>query len=529
MKKIYILPLLFTFLLPVKLFSKDENDTLRLDRSFIESKLARDFDSLLMSFYVQQALQDTSFNATPDTTLLGTYEPDTTDVTITFADSLIMRKMSELQVLFDVAYNPIVKAYIKVYTERKRELTQIILGLSKYYFPIFESELDAAGMPLELKYLAVIESALNPRAVSRAGATGLWQFMYSTGRLMGLEINTFVDQRRDVTASTKAAIKFLKQLYSIYNDWSLALAAYNCGPGNVNKAIRRSNGRTNYWEIYYRLPRETRNYVPGFIAVMYVMENYQDFGLVPVPVELPVATDTIIINQRLHLEQVSAVLNLPINQLRDLNPQYRRDIIPASPTKPLSLRLPLDYSGKFIDLQDSIFRYKDSVYFNPVALSAAPVRLNSKGGAVGNNYRELYYTVVSGDNLGYIAKWFNVSIADLREWNGIYKNNIRAGQRLLIYVPKSKYAYYQEFNQLSFEEKQARVGITVSSSSKISTNNSTTSEGKYLLYTVRKGDTLWEIARRYDGVTQHDLLRLNNLPSEKALRPGVQLKIKKLD
>ncbi len=506
-----------------------ENDTIRSERIFLESKLARDFDSLLLSFYVQRALRDTSSSFTADTTMVGTFDPDTVNVAITLEDSVIIRRMSELQVLFNVTYNPIVKAYIKVYTERKRELTQLILGLSRYYFPIFEEELDAEGLPLELKYLAVIESALNPRAVSRAGATGLWQFMYGTGRYLGLEINTFVDERRDVLASTKAAIKYLKQLYGIYNDWTLSLAAYNCGPGNVNKAIRRSNGKTNYWEIYYRLPRETRNYVPGFIAAMYVMEHFQDFNLTPTPVDLPMFTDTIIVYQRLHLEQVATVLNLPLAQLRDLNPQYRRDIVPATPSKPYPLRLPIDYAGRFITLEDSIRRFKDSIYFNPAALTAAPVRGDFYARSPGKNYRELYYTVASGDNLGYISKWFNVSITELREWNNIHKNQIRAGQRLLIYVPKDKYAYYNEINHLSFEQKQARVGVKPNQTIATSNTKATTDDSKFIYYTVRPGDTLWGIARKYEGVSEQDLIRLNNLSSATSLQPGQQLKIKRLD
>jgi membrane-bound lytic murein transglycosylase D len=507
----------------------DKNDTIKVEQLFIEQKLSRDYDSLLLSFYVQKSLEDTLLTA-GDTLFVSEMGMDTTNVSVDVNDSTILRQMAEMQVLFDVSYNHIVKAYIKVYSERKRELTETVLGLADYYFPLFESELDAANLPLELKYLAVIESALNPRAVSRAGATGLWQFMYATGRYMGLEINSFVDERRDVAASTKAAMKYLKQLHSIYKDWSLALAAYNCGPGNVNKAIRRSGGRTNYWEIYYRLPRETRNYVPGFIAAMYVMEHHTDYNLVPRKMTMPVLTDTILIRKQLHLEQVSSVLGIPLNQLRDLNPQYRRDIIPATTSKNYPLRLPFEYATRFIDNQDSIFKYKDSIYFNPNVLAAAPVQGSHYGAPPTKNHKALYYTVAYGDNLGFIARWFDVSVGDVREWNNISKNNIRAGQKLLIYVPSAKYNFYNEVNTLDFASKQKRVGITVSQTQTAAkTQNPIAQDTKYLYYTLKKGDTLWEIAKRFDGVTDQDLLRINNLSSGKDLHPGQQIKVKRLE
>ncbi len=509
--------------------SISHDDTVRSEQLFIEQQLMRDYDSLLMSFYVQKSLEDTVCSV-GDTLFVSETAMDTTNIVVDLNDSTIMRQMSEMQVLFDVSYNHIVKAYIKVYSEKKRELTETVMGLSEYYFPFFESQLDAANLPLELKYLAVIESALNPRAVSRAGATGLWQFMYATGRYMGLEINSFVDDRRDVTQSTKAAIKYLKQLYSIYGDWTLALAAYNCGPGNVNKAIRRSGGRTNYWEIYYRLPRETRNYVPGFIAAMYVMEHAEDYNLTPKKINMPTLTDTIVIHKQLHLEQVSKVLNIPLSQLRDLNPQYRRDIIPATTSKKYPLRLPYEYAPRFIDNQDSIFKYNDTIYFNPNILVAAPVSSSYNGAPPSKNHKALYYTVAYGDNLGYISNWFDVRLSDLRDWNNIYKNRIRAGQRLLIYVPSSKYSYYDEFNKLDFAAKQKRKGIVVNTdktTEKADTQSDTS--GKYLYYTLKKGDTLWEIAKKYEGVTDRDLLRINGLTDGKSLKPGQQIKIKRLD
>ena len=510
-----------------------EKDSLKADIISIEQKLIRDYDSLLMSFYVRKSIEDTTA-VIGDSLFISDMNVDSTIISYDLNDSIIIKQMSEMRVLFDISYNNIVKAFIKVYTGKKRELTETVLGLSDYYFPMFESELDAANLPLELKYLPVIESALNPRAVSRAGATGLWQFMYATGRYMGLEINSFVDERRDVAASTKAAIKYLKQLYAIYDDWVLALAAYNCGPGNVNKAIRRSGGSTNYWEIYYRLPRETRNYVPGFIAVMYTFEHYRDYNLTPKRITIPQPTDTIMVCRQLHLEQVADVLSAPLEQLRDLNPQYRRDIIPAQQNKSYPLRLPLEYATKFIDMEDSIYRHKDTVYFNPKILAAAPVEQSRYSGAPpSKSHKALYYMVASGDNLGFIARWFDVKTDNLREWNNISRNMIRSGQKLLIYVPASKYDYYSEFNHLDFASKQKRVGIAVSKQESVQTSQTTGSNddpnAKYLYYTIKKGDTLWEIAKRYDGVTDSDLLQINGLSSGKSLQPGMQIKIKRID
>lgn len=508
-----------------------DKDTLQADIASIEHKLISDYDSLLMSFYIQNSIDEDTVTAVGDSLFFSDMTIDTDKEIYDLNDSIIIKQMSEMCVLFDVSYNNIVKSFIKVYTGKKRGLTETVLGLSEYYFPMFESELDAANMPLELKYLPVIESALNPRAVSRAGAAGLWQFMYATGRHMGLEINSLVDERRDVAASTKAAVKYLKQLYAIYDDWVLALAAYNCGPGNVNKAIRRSGGSKNYWEIYYKLPRETRNYVPGFIAVMYAFEYYRNYNLTPKKITIPQQTDTIMIYRQLHLEQVADVLSLPLEQLRDLNPQYRRDIIPAQTGKNYPLRLPFEYAAKYIDMEDSIYKYKDTVFFNPKVLAAAPVEQNKYSRIPpSKNHKTLYYKVTSGDNLGFIASWFDVRTSDLKEWNNLYRNTIRAGQKLLIYVPSSKYNYYKEFNNLDFASKQKRVGVTTpKKESNEATAKTDDPNAKYLYYTIKKGDTLWDIAKKFYDVTDSDLLNINGLSSGKSIKPGMQIKIKKVN
>ncbi|MDD4636795.1 MAG: transglycosylase SLT domain-containing protein, partial [Bacteroidales bacterium] len=277
-----------------------------------------------------------------------------------FSDEDYIQRLSELPTIIEMPYNQIVRSFIDVYTNRRRSLVQYMLGMGEYYFPLFEQELDANDMPHELKYLPVIESALNPKAVSRAGATGLWQFMLGTGKIYGLECNSLVDERRDPVKSTHAAIRYLKDLYEIYQDWNLAISAYNCGPGNVNKAIKRSGGKKDFWEIYNYLPKETRGYLPAFIAANYVMSYYCDHNICPVTADLSYSSDTIEVKTRIHLQQVADVLDIPIDELRSLNPQYKKDIIPGGENYNCMLRLPMTCAYNFIEMQDSICNYHQS-------------------------------------------------------------------------------------------------------------------------------------------------------------------------
>jgi len=317
-------------------------------------------DSLLSLYYRQQ--QDDTSN------LMTDYTEEGDSLLLDLPDSVYMHRLHDISSPLELAFNGVVKSYIKVYTQKRKDKMEEILGLSDYYFPLFEETLDAYNLPLELKVLPVIESALNPNAVSRMGATGLWQFMYGTGKLYKLEINSFVDDRKDPVAATNAACHFLSDLYNIYHDWTLVIAAYNCGPGNVNKAIRRSGGKRNYWEIYYLLPRETRGYVPAFIAATYALTYYKEHKLVPENIEMPFAVDTIHVNKMLHLQQISEVLNVPIDALQALNPQYRRNIIPGK-DKTYILKIPQVLVSQFIDKEDEIYSYKDSLFFNPKMLA----------------------------------------------------------------------------------------------------------------------------------------------------------------
>lgn len=474
-------------------------------------------DSLVSRWYNKQASlgNDTSFIVSEFT--------DTTFIPA-FSDSVYKERLANLPVVIPMSYNKIVRNYIHMYTQKRRDLVEDMLGLSEYYFPIFEQILDAEGLPLEFKYLPVIESALNPNAVSRAGATGMWQFMYYTGKMYKLEINSFVDERRDPVKASYAAVNFLKDLYDIYEDWILVIAAYNCGPGNVNKAIRRSGGKRNYWDIYYRLPRETRGYVPAFIAAVYTMNYYKEHNLSVNKSSLPILCDTIMLNKRVHFEQISHVLGMSLKELRSLNPQYRRDIIPAK-NKNYVLRLPFDKITRFIDLQDSIFAYKDSVYFNPETLSKTPQYNSYVPEPPTKNHTKLTYHVKSGDNLGYIASWYGVGVSNLRYWNNIRRNMIRVGQKLVIYVPKSKVSKYKNIDQMSFAQKQAFIGKKVVVTEK-SAPEENLKPGEYELYTVRRGDTLWDISKLYRGVTENDIMRWNGITNANKIAVGQKLKIK---
>lgn len=343
-------------------------------------------------------------------------------------DSVYMQRLSQIPAIMEMNYNSIVKRYIELYTVKRRKQVDYMLGVGKYYFPIFEDALDAAGLPIELKYLPVIESALNPRAFSRAGASGLWQFMYSTGKLYGLQGNSLIDDRRDPIKSTNAAVRFLKDLYNIYGDWALVIAAYNCGPGNVNKAIRRSGGKKDYWAIYPYLPKETRGYVPAFIAATYTMTYYKEHNLCPAEIEMPILCDTIMLSERVHLLQIAEVLKIDIDVLRSLNPQYRKDIIPGNGV-PYSLCLPLASVNNFIDNKDTIIAHR-AEELNTMRVKVEPAYKDpyfrgARGGK--GNYR-----VRQGDTLSGIAKRHGVKVSQLKRWNGLRSDRLRIGQRLVI-------------------------------------------------------------------------------------------------
>ena len=344
---------------------------------------------------------------------------------------LYRERLKKLPHLIEMPYNSSVKSFIEIYTQQRRKQVEYLLGLSEYYFPIFEEALEAKRLPLELKYLPVIESALNPKAVSRAGATGMWQFMIGTGKMYGLEVNTLVDERMDPVKSSKVAAEYLKELYSIFSDWHLAIAAYNCGPGNVNKAIRRAGGKRDFWTIYPYLPSETRSYLPIFIAANYVINYADEHNICAAKIRIPALTDTIMLNRRVHMEQISAVLSIPLDELRLLNPQYRRDIIPGD-IKPYPVCLPHNFANMFIDRRDDIYAYKASTLVDnrrDEVEIPKPVYTPKKSVA---KSKFTYVTVRKGQNLGSIAQRNHTTVAKIKKANGLKNTKIRTGQRLKI-------------------------------------------------------------------------------------------------
>lgn len=503
-------------------------------------------DSMLKSWYVQNAfLLDSVELAEADT--LKQILPD----------SVYIQRLQSLQSAVSLSYNNTVKNFITMYTVRKPKQVAVMLGLGNYYFPLFEEALAKYGLPMELKYLPIIESALNPGANSVANAVGLWQFMYTTGKMYKLEISTFVDERRDPVKATDAAVRYLRDLYNIYHDWHLVIAAYNCGPGNVNKAIKRSGNAKDYWKIYYNLPKETRGYVPAFIAANYVMNFYQSHSIFPKSPDFPIITDTIMVNDYLHFNQISEVIGISVEQIRNLNPQYRRDIIPASKAKSYSLVLPQDEISAYLENESFIHDHRRAEFFpnneivNPQSkfVSFEPSDIKGRD--------KVIYSVKSGDNLGAISAWFRVRISDLKYWNKLHKNFLRAGQKMIIYVPEGQGEYFSRLNKMSNSEKQkslnkkptftptpnlaSAVKTPQVESSSVNTNNEsklsekavatvkntdTITNQEFVYYTVCKGDNFWSIAQKFPGISNTDIMKINNIRTANSLMIGQKLKIR---
>lgn len=377
-------------------------------------------------------------------------KPDTSchmrDVNPVFAQDVYKARLKRLPTLIEMPYNDVVQKFIDIYSGRRRRSVSFMLGAANFYMPVFEQALETYDMPLELKYLPVIESGLNPTAVSRVGATGLWQFMLATGKRYGLTINSLVDERRDPVKASYAAARYLKDLYKIFGDWSLVIAAYNCGPEKVNKAIHRAGGVADYWHIYPYLPKETRGYVPAFIAANYIMTYYCEHNICPMLTDLPVKTDTVQVSRDVHLQQVADVLGLELSQLRELNPQYRRDIVNGS-SEPMSLRLPSTSVNDFIDNEDSIYSYNagtlltkrpevavnqtQPTYQRPTSYSRKS-KSSSRSRKTKKKQRSKSVTIRQGDTLSEIAARNGTTVKKLRQLNNISGSNIRAGKKLRV-------------------------------------------------------------------------------------------------
>jgi len=490
---------------PADSFSNDNLDHILSDK----------LDSMVNTWYVQNAFAVDSLEKVCAGDTLQKELPD----------SVYISRLQNLDSYIPLPFNETVKKFINFYFNRRRGMVAIMMGLTNYYFPLFEEALARYDLPAELKYLPIIESALNPKIVSRAGASGLWQFMHGTAKMYGLEINSYIDERNDPIKSTDAAARYLRDLYTIYGDWHIVIAAYNCGPGNINKAVHRSGGKQNYWEIYSKLPKETRGYIPIFIAANYVMNYAQEHNVFPIQPSFKLTTDTIVLHSYLNFEQITAILNIPILEIRQLNPQYKRDIIPAKPDKPFVLKLPIDKISPFIDSQTQIFAYNRDKYFpnNQIALikeEYGSSRFSIKG------KKKITYIVKEGDTPGAIASLYGISANKLIEWNNIRHNKIKIGQTLAIYVDK---------NSAKLKEKQSIAATGVSTVKQVSNeivaptsqtlNAENTINGEFVLYIVRRGDSLYTIAKQFAGVTDSEIIKLNNIKNAKSLMIGQTLKI----
>lgn len=444
-------------------------------------------------------------NLLPSDIVLNTMEPELfrviqsqvtkTTETGEFSSMLLKEQLSILnkKTPFKVHHNATLERFIRVYLKDRREYLNRLIGKSAYYFPIIEQYLDRFDLPLELKYLAVVESALNPVAVSASGAKGLWQFMYGTGNEYGLHIDSFVDERFDLIKSTRAACSYLESLYETFGDWDLALAAYNSGPGNVKKAIKRAGGTKNYWELRHFLPRETSSYVPAFYATMYLF-TYADFhSLKPESKETEYRqTDTIQIKGALNFDLIQKFTGVPMATLRSYNPAYKKDIIPYIPGQKMYLTLPLNYLQQFLEAEKNMYLANSGLYIDPKPREAIAItRMNS-------------YIVQPGDNLNSIAIKHHISLERLKTWNGLESNFLISGQRLVV----TDKIQHVELNAI---------------------NKSTIKNDKYQIYKVGFGDTLFKISRKFGNIPISELRTLNGLENINYLKPGTELKIRTRD
>ena len=399
-------------------FALEDYNTNKVIPGLTRNLKQNDSDSL-MSWYMHRASRNASREQ---------YNMDSVRFTTDVPDTTLMRRLRDMNSFISLPYNETVKNYMILYSEKMPRRMAEILALSEYYMPIFEETFRRYDLPLELKYVAIIESAMNPRAESRVGAKGIWQFMYRTGLSYGLRIDSYIDERMDPFASADAAARYFKDAYRIFGDWPLAISAYNCGSGNVNKAIKRADGKRDFWSIYEYLPRETRGYVPAMVGAMYAMNYASEYGLRPDPKALPVYVDTFRINRNLHFAQISEVLGIPIDDIRDLNPQYHKDIVPGEGNV---LRLPFNYTSQFLEMQDSIYKYKAETMFAARIQDGREI-VQGRPVPTSQGTTWVYYKVKRGDNLGLIAKRHHTTVKNLKSWNNLKSDMIREGQRLKV-------------------------------------------------------------------------------------------------
>lgn len=461
-----------------------------------------------------------------------------------FNDEEYKRRMSKIVTPIPLSFNPQVKNYIDLYAVRKRELTARVMGLANLYFPMFEEVLDREGLPLEFKYLSVVESALNPLAVSPMGATGIWQFMFNTGKLYDLKVTSYTDERKDPYKSTVAACKYFKDMYAIYGDWLLVIASYNCGPGNVNRAINRSGGKTNFWEICRYLPAETRGYVPAFIAVCYLMNYSREHNLFPVSPEFSYYdVDTVTVHSAASFATISKAIDLPEDVLAYLNPMIKRRFIPDT-DEPYNLRLPVNKVYTFVSQEKNIFSTDavaplPAVAYGTNSKTKAPVDASLAPGEMVFKQVKKTHLVQRGETINEIADRYNCSIGEIKKMNNLKSSKIHSGQKLRVYAmvkvkegPKETILPEAEIAENNTTSGNADTSV---SGSDVKTADATDTAAlkkaktpplmKYIYHLVQKGDTLATIAKRYDGVTIQQLKDFNKIKSSNQLKPGTKIKV----
>lgn len=489
----------------------------------------RIMDSLLNLWYIKRDIASQN-------SVLSELTDDTTKYDNN--DSLIFKRLSQINTPIEVAYNDKVKRFIELYSVQRQRSSSVILGLAQYYYPWMKAIFDKYGLPEELVYITIIESALNPTAVSPAGATGIWQFMYGTGKLYGLEVNSYVDDRRDPYKATDAAARHFRDLYNIFGDWGLAISAYNCGAGNVRKAIQRSGGKTDFWGVSPYLPRETQNYFPAFIGAMYMMTYHNLYGIQPAKISIPSDVDTVMVNNETHFLQIAEVLGVDYNMIKSLNPQYKKDIIPAFNSQSFPLRLKSNDVLRYIALSDTVSKHNYDYYFNPTKnlnLMASNAEVE-KDGTIVQKTPNKYHVVRRGETLGKIASKYHTTVSHIKTLNRLRSNSIREGQRLMvkkgttIVVPNHKPAVKDTLKVIAqtanTDTTQVAAKDTVKAHSVQPQIKPVKPVQNYTSYTIRQGDTLTSIARRY-GISANDIAQCNNLQNKDAIKIGQKLKIPK--
>ncbi len=498
-------------------------------------------DSLLSMWYLHNQIKRSNEGIS--------YDMDSVHFSSNVPDKIFIQRLADMNSFISLPFNETVKNYMILYSEKMPTKMGQILAVSDYYMPIFEATFSKYNIPEELKTMAIIESAMNPRATSPVGAKGMWQFMYQTAKNYGLKIDSFVDERMDPVKSVDAAARYLKDSYNIFGDWNLAISSYNCGAGNVNKAIKRSGGKRDFWSIYPFLPRETRGYVPAFVGALYATTYHKEYGIVPKDMQMPALVDTFEIHKMLHFKQINEVVGVPMDVLRNLNPQYIHDIIPGNEGT-FILRIPYDYTNAFLDAEDSLYSYKCKEIFNAVDIDR--IRDNGPAMSYATSQSKITYKVRSGDYLGRVASRYGVTVSQLKQWNHLRSSKLRSGQRLIIYrkvkiavpvkvdnaasresVSEAPQTAVQDTSKPTtskvdtatvVKEKEENVSMpVVIKPSKPAVSKPQPREKDYVVYTVKKGDTLYSISKKYKGVTTNEIMKYNRISSN--IHPGMKIKI----